>query len=245
MRLFLSPYQIYSESAKGLAGALGVKRVSGEKIFRPNDIIINWGKSVLSPRGNPRIINIPEAVAKSVNKIITFNILKTVGIDTVEHTTSREVAMQWIDEGATVYARTVTTGHSGQGIVILNYENAAWVDCSLYTKAILKAHEYRVHVFNGQVIDLQKKKRRDGSEASGLIKNLSNGWVFCREDVKAPLDIFTTAVAAVKALGLHFGAVDILYKATDNKVAVLEINSAPGLQGHTLEKYKEALGRLR
>jgi len=46
-------------------------------------------------------------------------------------------------------------------------------------------------------------------------------------------------LASVMALGLDFGAVDIVYNENDNKAYVLEINTAPGLSGTTLEKYVE------
>ena len=47
------------------------------------------------------------------------------------------------------------------------------------------------------------------------------------------------ATAAVEALCLDFGAVDVVWNATKNKAFVLEVNTAPGVEGTTLEEYKE------
>jgi glutathione synthase/RimK-type ligase-like ATP-grasp enzyme len=38
-------------------------------------------------------------------------------------------------------------------------------------------------------------------------------------------------------LGLDFGAVDIGHRIIDNKVFVFEVNTAPGIEGTTLQRY--------
>ena len=43
------------------------------------------------------------------------------------------------------------------------------------------------------------------------------------------------------AVGLKIGAVDIIWNELENKCYVLEINTAPGLEGTTLVKYTEAI----
>ena len=50
-------------------------------------------------------------------------------------------------------------------------------------------------------------------------------------------------IDAVSALGLDFGAVDIIEDA-DGKLYVLEVNTAPGLEGQTLTLMAEALKEL-
>jgi D-alanine-D-alanine ligase-like ATP-grasp enzyme len=65
--------------------------------------------------------------------------------------------------------------------------------------------------------------------------------VFCRENF-SPVDIVdNAALGAVSALGLDFGAVDVKCNRQGTRAAVLEVNTAPGLQGTTLRKYAEAL----
>jgi D-alanine-D-alanine ligase-like ATP-grasp enzyme len=52
------------------------------------------------------------------------------------------------------------------------------------------------------------------------------------------------AIGSVNILGLNFGAVDVIYNEKENKYYVLEVNTAPGLSGTTLEKYVDAIIEL-
>jgi len=240
-RLYIAPYKMGSESAKALAERLDVNRISGEKRIRFKNVIINWGKDYIKPDLTLQIINRPAAVADAKNKRSTLEILSTENISCLEFTKDKDVALQWLNEDHVVYARRTLTGQSGQGIIILTADDTyAIPSAPLYTKGITKTHEYRVHVAFGKVIDFSKKRRRNETEASPYIKNLDNGWVFCRDDVKLPYPVLTSSLGAVAALGLDFGAVDILYKQSDNKAYVLEVNTAPGLEGTTLDRYVDA-----
>lgn len=242
--MFVVPYKLGSRSAKKLAENLRMRRSRGVKIFRPLTKVVNWGKSDFRPRGRGlTVINKPEAVALAANKISSLTRMRANGVSTIDFTTNRSDAMAWIDEGYIVYGRQLLNAHSGRGIVILSDESLSVPQLPLYTKGVLKAHEYRVHVAFGQVIDVSKKRRRATGEANPLIKNLSNGWVFCREGLNLPDKVRNEALKAVAALGLDFGAVDVVYRERENVAFILEVNTAPGLEGTTLEKYTEAIGR--
>lgn len=77
-------------------------------------------------------------------------------------------------------------------------------------------HEYRVHIFKGKSIRISEKDFYE--EGYVTIKPTGN--------IK---HVRKAAKKAVEALGLDFGAVDIL--ATDDECWVLEVNTAPGLGG--------------
>lgn len=238
---YVVPYKIGSQSAKALAQKLGIKRSKGLKRFRRSTTVLNWGSSTFVPRGvNVRVINRPEAVAKASNKVTAFQTMRAAGVSTVDFTFSRTEAAGWVNDGYLVYGRALTQAHSGRGIHILT-EDSVVPTLPLYTKGIAKAHEYRVHVAFGSIIDFSKKRRRDGVESNPLIKNLDNGWVFCREGIVLPDVVRDQAVRAVVALGLDFAAVDVLYRERENKAWILEANSAPGLQGTTLERYAQVM----
>jgi len=116
----------------------------------------------------------------------------------------------------------------------------------MYTRYVRKADEFRVHVFDGQVIDVQqKRKRRDvpNDDVNYQIRNARYGWVFCRDGVQAPDSVLDAAIAAVAALGLDFGAVDIGYNRQRSMPYVFEVNTAPGLEGTTLDSYVMAFNR--
>jgi glutathione synthase/RimK-type ligase-like ATP-grasp enzyme len=119
------------------------------------------------------------------------------------------------------------------------------VNAPLYVKYKKKRKEYRVHVFKGQVIDVAEKRRRRKDERpatfDGYVRNLANGWVFCRDSIVKPADLDGLAIAACAALGLDFGAVDVIWNEKENKCYVLEVNTAPGLQGTTLTNYTNAI----
>ena len=163
------------------------------------------------------------------------------GVACPEFTTTRSTAEAWADEGYTVFCRTLTRANSGRGIRIA--ENADQVvDAPLYTKYIKKKKEFRVHVFQNEVLDVQEKRLSSDAVSTGfLIRNRANGFVFCREDVVEPTSLRATAVNAVAALGLDFGAVDVIWNEKQDKCYALEVNTAPGLEGTTLDKYTDRI----
>lgn len=238
-RVYITPYNMGSESARALARNLGCLRVDGSKRLR-RSVVINWGRSSLPLRGLvSRVINKPEAVSLAVNKIETFRALQRAGVPTVDWTTDRSVALNWLDTDM-VYCRTTATGSQGKGIILVGQDDLSLPHAPLYTKGFNKTHEYRVHVAFGKVIDFSKKRRRRGMEGSSYIKNSTNGWVYCRDGITLPDAVASACIKAVAALGLDFGALDVLHKERDNKAAILEVNCSPGIEGTTLQRYTEA-----
>jgi len=71
-----------------------------------------------------------------------------------------------------------------------------------------------------------------------IIKSNTRGWKFSQvKNVGKPLE--DVAIAAVKAIGLDFGAVDCC-ELEDGSVAVIEVNTGPGLQGTSFDAYISA-----
>lgn len=245
-------YNFNSQSAKDLAETLGIKRIKHERSkFKgnPNKTVINWGCSVLPEEvAKCKVINSPESVSKAVNKLSFFKAVDGIA-RTPEWTTGAAVALQWMQDGYVVLSRTKLTGHSGDGIVINGPANAEVILAPLYVKYIKKKDEYRVHVMRGQVIDVQRKARKEDvpdDKINWLIRNHANGFVFVRGEAlgEVPQDVIDQAVLAVNALGLDFGAADVIWNDHRKQAFVLEVNSAPGLTGTTLKKYAENLNEL-
>lgn len=93
-------------------------------------------------------------------------------------------------------------------------------------------------MFGDRVIRSQIKKGEDGDLP---IRNHDNGYTFVTFTEKRPHQSrLDTAVAAVKALGLEFGAVDMLLL-PDGSERVLEVNTAPSCDGATLMAYLDAI----
>lgn len=143
--------------------------------------------------------------------------------------------------GKQVVVRALTAASEGRGISIVPKEELTQV-APLYTEYIPKKKEYRVHVYNNKVIDVQEKRRKRGLEnAEFKVRNTANGYVFCRNDVQYGDGLLSTALAAVQALGRTQGAVDVVYNEKQDKYFALEVNSRPGLQGTTLKIYTDAI----
>lgn len=239
------PYQDTSPSARALAAALGIKRLYKEgKDLHVAGSIINWGNSALYRNFTyeQEFFNHPDAVAKAVNKLETFKALEgRVGIP--KWTEDEEEALVWIEEGFDVVCRSVLNGHSGEGITICKHEDGDIItEVPLYTQYIKKKEEYRVHVFRGKIIFKQRKARKKevpDDQVNWQVRNLDGGFIFANKNVELPAVALQSAVAAVDCLGLDFGAVDIIL-GNDGAYYVLEVNTACGLQGSTLQAYADA-----
>lgn len=217
----------------------------------PSHLIINWGSSCYrNIRPTHTIINKPEAVSLASNKLETFRKLSEAGLSyaTPKWTPSKERAKEYIeDEMETVYCRTLARGSQGRGIVIASTVDEL-VDASLYTCKVDVERELRIHVFRNSIIDFAQKKRMRSErlETEGIeevneeVRNHSNGWVFARDGVQINDDIKAVSTATIGALGLDFGAVDLAVTPR-GQVKVYEVNTAPGLEGTTLERYTEAI----
>ena len=160
-----------------------------------------------------------------------------------QYTTEKDIVVDWLLDGSEVVARTVLNGNSGEGIVLLQPGDDI-VDAPLYVKYIPKKQEYRVHVFKGECVDVQRKARRRDVEDDKInwkIRNHDNGFIFARGENlgDVPEDVIKQAVDCVNGCGLDFGAVDVIYNDKMQKAFVLEVNSAPGLTGATLDGYVE------
>lgn len=253
MKTYIYSHNPHSEGAKALSEALNVKRIKhGNSKFRGGlgKAIINWGAGTLPDQvaACQTILNKPEAIRKASNKLKSFELFQQADVSIPPFFTTKAQAIEYLQggEGRSIVCRTVLQGHSGAGIVIASEPDAV-VTAPLYTAYVKKQEEYRYHVFMGQVVDIQRKARKrdvPDDAVNWQVRNLDGGFIFAREGVVASPVASEEAIKAVAALGLHFGAVDLIYKAREDKYYVLEVNTAPGLSGSTLEGYARRIGEL-
>lgn len=249
--MFVYPYKAGSNSARDLARALGVKRISHTNSRfrgRPEKVVINWGASgVPEEVAKCTIINNPDAVSRASDKLQFFQNAECRKPEWFTHT---QVASEFGEEnGVTIVVRHVLNGHSGEGIELVE-PGEYMPHAPLYTEYVPKKQEYRVHVFRGQVIDVQRKARRrdvPDEQVNWKVRNNANGFIFARNgdalgDV--PEDVLQQATLAVDSLGLDFGAADVIYNDRLSQAFVLEVNTAPGLEGTTIESYVRAFTNL-
>lgn len=256
-RAVLLPYKIGSNSARQLARGLSsllnliVRRVRHDGRYRPGrrSLVVNYGSNTTPWWLDPiqtRTLNRPAHCAVAGNKLSAFTAFRNAGLAIPDFTASQQEAERWYNAGDIVVCRTLLNAHSGRGIVLSSHAlNRPLVRAPLYVKYKKKRREYRVHVFQGQVIDVCEKRRfrrdRRPDAFDGYIRNYANGWAFCRDGVWKPNDLDALAISACRATNLDFGAVDIIWNERENKSYLLEVNTAPGLQGTTLTKYTNAI----
>lgn len=232
-----------SNSAKELSQGKDFRRYVMGTSFNPFDILVNWGTTKPLPAKAQQVLNSSQSVTIAGNKLFAFTAFAGEDVETVPWTANKAVAKEWQDRGNTIVVRNVLTGHSGNGIVIVE-EGQELPDAPLYTKYIFKVREYRVHATQTGVIHTQRKVLPPGVKpVTWKVRSHANGFIFQITNIHPDEARDKLAMASIKALGLDFGAVDII-EDKKGKLYVLEVNTAPGLEGQTIEAYTTALEQL-
>lgn len=253
--MLIIPYKFASNSAKSLAKNLDILRYrrTGKTIRRNK--VINWGCSSIERAIDVScsVFNKPKNVSLASNKINTFaNLELCAEIDMFKvlkcpsFTVNYEGAKAWVDEGAIVFARTIINGHSGEGIVDSS-ENPLPENAPLYVKYIPKEAEYRVHIFdNGEHFIQQKKRKLDvpDEDVNWKIRNHQNGFIYGTENVELPEAVVKDLQSFLIHLNLDFGAFDVIYNQKRDSYYLLEVNTAPGITGKTLDFYTKMFEKM-
>jgi hypothetical protein len=241
------PWAMDSEPAwrlqKAMSRKLGynVEMLYGHKgqSITKNHAILDWGRSDNPDwfRADVPWLNKPESIYNSVDKNRSFQCF--VGeCRTVPFTMDRDTALEWFEEGANkICCRTKTKGYDGDGLVLATKPSQV-VYAPLYTKYIPAQAEYRVYVFNGKAVDWLRKSNEEGVQSQD-IRTEGNGWIYVRGNY-IPEDCKAQAVKAIKAVGLDFGGVDVLYS-QDGKAYVLETNTAPDIWATTVSIFADEI----
>jgi glutathione synthase/RimK-type ligase-like ATP-grasp enzyme len=221
-----------SGSLKRLAVAL--TKVLGYKVFRTTDV-----------RPDRKQFRYGDLV----NKLEQYKWFQKHGLSALEYTTDSVQAAKWGKEGHVVFGRKLLNASCGDGIVIIEpktlYEGAQM--CPVYTKYKPKKREFRVHVFKDKVVTIVEKRRKtdwNGDKKDTKIRNLANGYVFCQNvelTEKLRERINQLSLAASKVCSSDFRGVDVAYNEKLDDVFVIEVNSAPGIEGSNVDKYVETI----
>lgn len=212
-------------SARWLADYIGADYFNPNKIkahpdfFSTYEKVVNYGYSGKINANN--IINPPESVMLSINKIDCF---KSLGTDClcVPWTTDMGIALGWLEKSYGVVIRETEIGRKSSGTTMTyDPQEVLSKPAKLYTRFLYTEKEYRVNVFNGKVISvLEKTRGEDGNFAFKLIR-------------KSPYTFSSFIKAIDKNLGLSLYGMDIILRKNDRKLYLLEVNSGPALFGYT------------
>lgn len=245
MTISVYPYKQGSASAAAL-GFTVLKTENSRYHGGPHKLVVNWGASEIRNEEvfKSNILNKPEAVGLVADKLKFFNWCSSNSLYSIPpYTTDILDVGDWLEGGSVVLARTKLNGHSGDGIVVIDDVDNI-VDAPLYTMYIKKKSEFRVHFFKGDVIFIQQKVRRlDHPEdaVNWQIRNHANGFNYAWNNVNAPDAVYNTVYELIEKLPLDFGAIDIIYNEKSNTAYILEVNSAPGLEGETGNVYRRVI----
>lgn len=223
MKLRLLSTKLKSQSlkrlAQGLSTALGY-RVWRSSKPKPNRVHLLYGDQIC--------------------KIEQYKWFKQEGIPSLEFTLSQGEAKEWA-QVSPVVCRKLTRASEGKGIVIAESPEQVVV-APVYTKYRKKKKEYRVHVFQGTVVHVLEKRKRKGFDGVDTkVRNTANGYVFCSNDVVEPDGLRALALAASKVTKSDFKGVDIGYNEKKNELFVIEVNSAPGIEGSNVDRYVQTI----
>lgn len=261
--MIINPYKRGSRGAKALKEAL---RQQGEKSYivtktpqSTKAMIINWGNSEFdfNTSSYPFIVNTPGLVADMTNKRRFFH---RVGHSELipKWTLLRAEALGW---NTKTMARTVLEGSGGKGIVVWNPDDQGpeeLPEAPLYVKYENKTHEFRVHMarsFYGQKFEpilvqrkIFRKTEQKPQPSSWDVRNHASGFVYVRESgYPTPSKVLNVASDFMEQHfgNLHFVALDIIYHDRRDAAYVLEGNTAPGLEGNTIEVYAKYFSEIR
>ena len=241
-----------SSTGKNLANDLGVD--CGSKIPpRSSDIVICWGSRLKSETLNlgylrqKILINEPQAIKNNRDKVLSLKIMNEKKVSVPKFCYDNEVITK-LENGEIEFPLIARTrfhqGGSGFELCLCKRDIRRARNHNVkdyYIQYIPNNKEYRVHIFDNKIIRVQIKKGL--KDCDNCKRNHDNGWVFSTIPTEsAPKNILQEALNSIDAMGMNFGAVDLILS-DFNKSFVLEINSAPGLEDDGLEIYSSAVKR--
>lgn len=198
------------------------------------DTIIRWGSTAVS--GADREINSREAIILASDKPEARRVLREAGLSVpVESETEFPVIAR------------ARRHRAGSGLWVCNSEaditDAKRNGAVYFSRFYPKTREIRVHVAGGKTLLVSEKEGGNREEivwnhskTNFQLKHLHRHvW---RENPML-MNAVREAKKAIAALGLDFGAVDIMLAPTDGQAphVITEINTAPALSPLALSKY--------
>jgi len=249
-----SCYLWYTKSTtttgKNLANELGIN--CGCKVPPKNsDVVIGWGSRLknsdinLSYLNDKIVLNKHLAIKNNRDKVLSLKIMQERAVNVPKFCIDSEVDRKITNKDITfpLIARTrFHQGGSGFELCLCKRDIRRARNRGIndyYIQYIPNHKEYRVHVFDKNIIRVQIKKGL--KDCDNWKRNHDSGWVFSNIEIEnTPKQILTEALNAVKSLGLTFGAADLIFSDYE-EAFVIEVNSAPGLEDNGLEIYSSAI----
>lgn len=286
------------KTGKALQAALDITGGMIKPTSRDITTVIGWGakEKPNSVYSNTTIFNHPAKIAVNRNKVGALAILKDgrVNVAPFADATNITSLATLTSSGLRLPVIGRTKYHQGgKGFwlcpTITQVLEAKEAGANYFQEFIEIDKEYRVHVFNGNVIHAVVKTKRTPKEfedafiedeferqkalaesngdsfdeatirmvirrqaknataggPSSIIRSNKLGWKFVPVPLaNLPDSVIVETKKAISALGLTFGAVDCCIPKDSNDCFIIEVNSGPGLEGTTFDRYVESFKTL-
>lgn len=205
------------------------------------DYLIRWGsRTGAGWRPRQDVVNSRSALENNTDKFDAMQQLESAGIRVPNYAESRDAFGDEIEYPILGRNRNHARGEDIE--LILQWRDAYLTDNDFFVEYVPTDFEYRMHVVNGEVVQVHEKRLRNEADNHPYIRNSETGWVFLEPRESPPPD--SLAIDAVGALGLDFGAVDVIREEGTGDHYVLEVNSAPSLDEANLRRYGDSFAEI-
>ncbi len=214
---------------KGMENFQGITAIGG--ILEGNNSIINWGNHIFSNDAYFSA-NIPSAIALASDKARSRIFLQEVGV-------SVPVTVTWgnpqeLQPNYPLIARTAQH-HGGNNFYVLNdaseinnlVKEHPEIRGGYFSEVFEKDTEFRVHCAHGRILMVQEKPLVEGELRANQAVNHEKWTVLKWGEINPKIAL--ESLKAIEALGLDYGAVDIMYNSADNSCAICEVNTSPSI----------------
>lgn len=226
-----------SRTGRAIARALGSSRGYPSRWNRVGgDVLVRWGSS--AGMDADVTLNTSESVSRTADKLRMLETLRDGGIS-VPPFSVRDDELEYPILGRSRNHR----GGTDIAVYMRPDERRGLASHAFYTQFVESAREMRLHVVGNEVVAAALKRGPD-HEGHLPIRNHDHGYTFVPFVHTWPHQRrCDTAVAAVRALGLDFGSVDLLILPSDADM-VCEVNSSAGCTPRTARAYATGIAKL-
>jgi glutathione synthase/RimK-type ligase-like ATP-grasp enzyme len=204
-----------------------------DKRIKKTPVIIRVGNLNLTPRFNPLVeFNKKENVNNAANKQTMMKLLSENNI------TIPKLLMSPHGKDLSGHLNNKGMCYIRGANHVVRYDNATRPGDLYLTKPVGNGkREYRVHIFNNEVIAVYRKKPNE--EGVKILKSHNCKFIkVSTETSRCGDNVIDMCKRAVRVMGLDFAGVDVIVD-KDGNFFILEVNSAPGLNSENIKRYGE------